>query len=61
MKPGEKMFFRFRGKFVPVKIVSIRDFGIECEFLTDSPPVKAGEKMFCDTATLFKTEGTESK
>ena len=61
MKPGEKMFFRFRGKFVPVRIVSIRGFGIECEFLADLPPVKTGEKMFCGSANLFKTEGAESK
>ena len=55
MKPGDKRFFRFRGKFVPVRIVSIHDYGIECEFLADCPPAKPGDKMFCGTANLFKT------
>ena len=54
MKPGDKRFFRFRGKFVPVKIVSILAYGIECEFLVDFPPVKTGAKMICGSANLFK-------
>lgn len=60
MKPGDKRLFRFRGKFIPVKIISILDYGIECEFLADFPPVRAGEKVICGTANLFK-EGEHEK
>ena len=60
MKTGDKRLFRFRGKFIPVKIISILDYGIECEFLADFPPVKAGEKVICGTANLFK-EGEHEK
>ena len=53
MKPGEKMLMRFMGKLVPVRIIAILDFGIECEFLADLPPVRKGDTTIAGTANLF--------
>ena len=54
MKPGDRWLFRFMGRFVPVKIVSILAYGVECEFLEDCSPVKTGEKLICDIGCLYK-------
>lgn len=58
MKPGDRWLFRFMERFVPVKIVSILAYGVECEFLEDCPPAKTGEKMICNIGCLYK-EGEE--
>ena len=53
MKPGDKMLMRFLGKMVPVRIIAILDFGIECEFLAEYPPVRKGDTTIAGTANLF--------
>ena len=53
MKIGEKYIFKFRGKDIPVQIVAILEYGIECEFLQSCAPVEKGERMICNTAMLY--------
>ena len=53
MKSGEKKLMRFMGKMVPVRIIAVQDFGVECQFLADSPPVRSGDLTIAESATLF--------
>lgn len=57
-KPGDKKILRHLGESIPVKVIQITKYGIECEFLASSPPVERGEKMFCDPSLLFNEEPT---
>lgn len=53
MKPGEKYLFPFRGRSIQVRVTAVYDYGVECEFLEDCPPVAKGERMICNTSQLF--------
>lgn len=61
MKPGDKMLMRFLGKMVPVRIVAIFDFGIECEFFAEYPPIRKGDTTFTETANLFPMPGPKNE
>lgn len=51
---GEIWLFRAMGKVVPVRVISLLPYAVECEFLEDAPPVEAGEKLICDPGRLFR-------
>ncbi len=53
MKIGEKYLFAFRGRVIHVRVTAVYDYGVECEFLEDCPPVAKGERMICNTSKLF--------
>lgn len=56
VNPGDKKYFSMADKLIPVKIIQDTKYGVLCEFLEDSLPVCAGEKMYCPRSRLVNKE-----